>query len=79
MCQGTSYESTHATIQGYYDREKITCSFVTGAQCYKTFFARNLLIFGISLSVCPWLAFPAYSSKRSSLVRQSKHQGQKVI
>jgi hypothetical protein len=28
-------------------------------QCYKTFFVCNLHIFVISLSVCPWQAFPA--------------------
>jgi hypothetical protein len=27
---------------------------------YKTFYGRNLLIFVISKSVCPWWAFPAY-------------------
>ncbi len=29
--------------------------------CYKTFFVRNLKIFVISQSVCPWQAFPAQS------------------
>jgi hypothetical protein len=29
------------------------------AQCYKNFFVRNLRIFVISLSVCPWQTFPA--------------------
>jgi hypothetical protein len=29
------------------------------AQCYKTFSVRNLRIFVISESVCPWQAFPA--------------------
>ncbi len=27
-------------------------------QCYKTFSVRNLQIFIISLSICPWQAFP---------------------
>jgi hypothetical protein len=31
----------------------------TRAQCYKTFFVRNLHFFIISWSVCPWQAFPA--------------------
>ncbi len=30
---------------------------------YKTFFGRNLKIFTISYSVCPWQAFPAHSSE----------------
>jgi hypothetical protein len=30
-------------------------------QCYKTFHGRDLRIFEISLSVCPWQEFPAYS------------------
>jgi len=32
------------------------------AQCYKTFFVRNLRIFVISLSVCLWHTLPAYSN-----------------
>jgi len=31
----------------------------TSAQCYKTFHVRNLRIFVISQSVCPWQGFPA--------------------
>ncbi len=42
-------------------------------QCYKTFYGRNLRIFVISLSVSPLQAFPAYSHKRSSLVRKLKN------
>ncbi len=30
-------------------------------QCYKAFFVRDLRIFVISQSVCPWQAFPAQS------------------
>jgi hypothetical protein len=41
-------------------------------QCYKTFYGRNLRIFAMRLSVCPWQAFPDYSNKHSSL-------GQKFI
>ncbi len=37
-------------------------NFGTQGQCYKTFFARNLYIFVISQSVCPWQAFPAQSN-----------------
>jgi hypothetical protein len=29
------------------------------AQCYKTFYVRNLLMFAIGSSVCPWKAFLA--------------------
>jgi len=29
---------------------------------YKTFYGRNLRIFTISSSVCPWQAFPTYSN-----------------
>jgi hypothetical protein len=29
------------------------------AQCYKTFYGRNLRIFVINYIVCPWQAFPA--------------------
>ncbi len=29
---------------------------------YKTYYGRNLRIFVISLSVCPWQAFPAWSN-----------------
>jgi hypothetical protein len=32
------------------------------AQCYKTFYGRNLRIFVISYSVCPWQTFPAQSN-----------------
>jgi len=28
------------------------------AQCYKTFYGRNLRMFVISYSVCPWQDFP---------------------
>jgi hypothetical protein len=28
-------------------------------QCYKTFYVRNLRIFILSYSVCPWQGFPA--------------------
>ncbi len=31
-------------------------------QCYKTFYVRNLQVFLISQSVCPWQAFPAQSN-----------------
>ncbi len=31
----------------------------TRAQCYKTFFVRNLQIYVISEGDCPWQAFPA--------------------
>ncbi len=31
-------------------------------QCYKTFYGRNLRIFVISQSVCPWQVLPAYQS-----------------
>jgi hypothetical protein len=30
------------------------------AQCYETFYGRNLRYFVISLSVCLWEAFPTY-------------------
>ncbi len=50
-----------------------------GAQCYKTFCGRNLRIFIISYGVCPRQASPAYSIKRSSLVRKSVSHGQKKI
>jgi hypothetical protein len=32
---------------------------ISRAQCYKTFSVRNLRIFVISKSVCPWQAFPS--------------------
>jgi hypothetical protein len=32
----------------------------TWGQSYKTFYGHNLRIFIMSLSVCPWQAFPAY-------------------
>jgi hypothetical protein len=40
-------------------------------------FVCNLRIFKISLSVCPWQAFTAYSYKHSSLVWKSVNYGQK--
>ncbi len=49
----------------------------TGGQCCKTFFVRNLRIFIISLSVCPWQAFQAWSNKHSSLLQKSINYGQK--
>ncbi len=41
---------------------KIFYSIGTRGQCYKTFYVRNLRIFVISQSVCPWQAFPAQSN-----------------
>jgi hypothetical protein len=32
----------------------------TGAQCFKTFYGRNLQMFIISWSVCPWQAVSAW-------------------
>ncbi len=34
------------------------------------FFVRNLLIFVISLSVCPWQGFSALANKHASLVQK---------
>jgi len=34
----------------------------TGCQSYKTFYGRNLRMFAIIQSVCPWQAFPAWSN-----------------
>ncbi len=39
---------------------KISHTFM--GQCHKNFFVRNLRIFVISQSVCPWQAFPAQSN-----------------
>ncbi len=44
-------------------------------QSYKTFYGRNLRIFVISQSVCPWQAFQVYSNKHSSLVRKPVNHG----
>ncbi len=37
----------------------VLMSLTTKGQCYKAFYGRNLQIFVISWSVCPWQAFPA--------------------
>ncbi len=42
-------------------------------------FVRNLRFFVISLSICPWQAFPAYSNKHSSLVQKLLNYGQKSL
>ncbi len=34
---------------------------------YKTFYGRNLQIFVMSYSVCPWQAFPAFVGEAESL------------
>ncbi len=53
----------------------------TGAwgQCYKTFFVRDLRIFVISESVCPWQAFSIQSNKHSSLLLKLVNCGQKSL
>jgi hypothetical protein len=48
----------------------------TRAQCYKTFYGRNLLIFVISYSVCSWQDFSPWSNKHSSLVQKLINYGQ---
>jgi len=52
-----------------YDRGGVAIAYMNGittpeacqasGQCYKTFYVRNLRIFVISWSVCPWQGFPA--------------------
>ncbi len=42
-------------------RRKKFCNIDTRGQCYKTFYVRNLRIFVISQSVCPWQAVPVQS------------------
>ncbi len=51
--------------------------FAVWGQCCKTFYVRDLRIFVISLSVCPWQAFPDYSNKHTSLVQKFVNYGQK--
>ncbi len=47
------------------------------AQCFETFYGRNLRVFVISESVYPWQAFQAWSNKHSSLVQKLVNYGQK--
>jgi hypothetical protein len=57
-CQTSSLTNTLA----YYVQSYIALTLESQSdkgQCYKTFYARNLRIFVISQSVCPWPAFPA--------------------
>ncbi len=49
------------------------------SQCYKTIYARNLLIFVIGWSVCPWQDFQTYSYKYSSLLPTLVNYGRKII
>jgi hypothetical protein len=51
----------------------------TRSQCYKNFFVRNLWVFTISRSVCPWQAFPTLSNKHSSLSWKCVNYGQKCF
>ncbi len=46
------------------------------AQCYKTFFVRDLRIFVLSLSVCYTRLLKLANDKHSSLVRKSVNHGQ---
>jgi hypothetical protein len=61
-----------------YGRKKIS-KIGTKAQCYRTFFVRNLQIFVISSSVCPWQAIQAKSNKHSSLVQKIVTYGRKFF
>ncbi len=57
--------------------ESLVASSPTWGQCYKTFYDRNLWIFGTCLSACPWQAFPAQSNKQSNLAWKSVNHGPK--
>ncbi len=69
--EGRSIDATHLQrlrrifcVSDTLLRDKLECLrganiFESRGQCYKTFFVRNLWIFVISWSVCPWQAFPA--------------------
>ncbi len=53
----------HTKAGSLYKRRnyKTKCPFVQpGKQCYKKFYSRNLRIFVIIQSACPWQSFPAY-------------------
>ncbi len=45
-------------------------------QCYKTFYGRNLRIFIVSQTVCPWQTFFKPSLTNTSLLRKSVNHGQ---
>jgi hypothetical protein len=51
----------HRVLDGPYHVTEILHA-VFLVQCYETFSVRNLRIFVISLSACPWQAFPALSN-----------------
>ncbi len=58
------------------DEEKSSIA-LTPVPNFIKLFPRDLRIFVISKSVCPWQAFPIWSSKHSSLVRKSVNLAKK--